>query len=74
MDNCKHFWVNRKDGWEEGCGAAICLLCGKHDCYCDFNIEIENLPKELKERRKRIFEELGIEGNDHQIEKELGIK
>lgn len=26
--NCKHVWRSRKDGWEEGCGAAICVKCG----------------------------------------------
>lgn len=33
--NCKHKWVYREDGWEEGCGPAICRKCGAFGCFCD---------------------------------------
>jgi len=69
MDNCNHFWVSRKDGWEEQCGAAICLICGEYNCCCEFMKEMRDFPTKLIERRKSLFYELGIEGNLHEIEK-----
>jgi hypothetical protein len=71
MDDCEHFWVNRTDGYEEECGPAICLLCGQYGCYCDFLKTIEYYPQKIKERRKKIYKELGIDGNKHEIENSL---
>lgn len=74
IGECNHFWVKRKDGYEEACGPAICLLCGKYGCYCKFQKEIEILPVGLRDRRKELFEQLGIDGNEHEIEKSLKEK
>jgi len=70
MEGCKHFWVDRTDGYEEGCAAAICLLCGEYSCYCRLKAEIRLLPVSLQKRRQKLYEELGIAGNEHAIEKE----
>ena len=34
-EDCKHDWVYRKDGYEEGCCPAICRKCGAFGCACD---------------------------------------
>ncbi len=60
---CNHFWVERTDGYEEQCGAAICNKCGKYGCYCDAQYG------RMTEERKQIFHQSGIPGNDHQLEK-----
>ena len=69
MDKCNHFWVERKDGYEEQCGASICLVCGKYGCYC--KLKISETPRNLRERRKQLFYELGINGDKHKLEKEI---
>ena len=33
--DCIHVWRYRSDGWEEGCGPAICVECGAFGCFCD---------------------------------------
>ena len=33
--DCEHIWRYRKDGWEEGCGPAVCIRCGAFGCFCD---------------------------------------
>ena len=38
--NCKHLWAYRKNGYEEGCHAIVCLKCGAFGCICD----LENQP------------------------------
>ena len=68
---CEHFWVERKDGYEEQCGPAICLICGEYGCECKFRRQIENLSEIEKKRRWKLFEELGIDGNKHHIEESL---
>ena len=64
---CNHFWVKRLDGYEEQCTAAICLICGKYSCRCN----LAAVPEKLKERRLKLFNELGINGNAHELEKSL---
>ena len=71
MDKCNHFWVDRKDGYEEQCSAAICIICGEYGCYCVLKREKENMSDSLWERRLTLFDELGIDGNGHEIEKSL---
>lgn len=63
MSNCNHFWVERKDGYEEQCTPAICLVCGEYGCFCKLN--------NPSERRKELFEQLGINGNNHELQKRL---
>jgi len=65
---CSHFWVARTDGYEEQCSPAICLVCGKYGCWCNFMSSIRDLPEWMQERRKQLFNDLGIEGNNHEIE------
>jgi hypothetical protein len=60
---CQHDWVNRTDGYEEQCGAAICTKCGKYGCWCD--VGYLKMSKEEKED----FGKRGISGNDHEIKK-----
>ena len=74
MDNCNHFWVARKDGYEEQCAPAICLICGEYGCYCRLRDTLKGMPPVLELRRKILFKELGINGEDHKIEKELKEK
>jgi len=50
MSHCNHYWIYRVNGYEEGCIPAICSLCGKHGCACDFYDSIKHLP--LKEQKK----------------------
>lgn len=70
MKNCEHFWVERRDGYEEGCCPAICLTCGKYGCYCNFTDDLLDLisDDEATERKKRFYD-LGINGNKHEIER-----
>ena len=68
---CKHFWVFRVDGVEEQCLANICLICGKYGCGHDFDRSIEDYDKPVKVRMKKLFMSLGVEGNEHEIEKKL---
>jgi len=70
IDQCEHVWVKREDGYEEQCGPVICIICGKYNCYCSFLRSIENLPPLIQKLRKKRFEELAINGNKHQLEKE----
>lgn len=71
MNKCRHFWVHRKDGYEEQCGPAICLICGKYGCMHDFEAEVKKLPNHLHDRRRSLFKSLGINGNDHKLERKL---
>lgn len=53
--DCEHDWAYRKNGWEEGCGPAICRKCGAYGCFCDVS---SSLPK------KRFFDN-GVKGSDN---------
>lgn len=66
MEGCKHFWVERTDGWAEQCTAAICLICGEYGCRCKIKV-----PDSLLDRRIELFDKLGVAGNNHEIEKSL---
>lgn len=59
---CNHKWVERLDGFEEQCGAAICILCGRYGCYCDAKWST------MTKKEKKAFAKNGINGNDHVIE------
>ncbi|MBN2377041.1 MAG: hypothetical protein JXD22_11610 [Sedimentisphaerales bacterium] len=71
MEGCKHFWVERTDGYEEQCGAAICLICGEYDCECKVRKELYWKSEAYKVRRMELFKTLGIAGNKHDIEKRI---
>jgi len=72
MSICEHSWVFRIDGYEEQCGAAICSKCGKYGCYCDFVNDNLTMVDNLKnQKRKKEYEELGIYGNNHELEKKV---
>ena len=73
MTNCEHFWVFRIDGYEEQCGASICSKCGKYGCYCYFRRDqLEKCSsEEEQEKRKKEYKELGIYGNNHELERKL---
>ncbi|MBU1091254.1 hypothetical protein KKA27_00035 [Patescibacteria group bacterium] len=43
--DCEHIWRFRKDGWEEGCGPAVCVECGAFGCLHDFNRD--DIPKDV---------------------------
>ncbi len=79
-EDCQHDWVHRKDGYEEQCSPAICRKCGKYGCFCDFKRDngLFAIPfdKELFIEKKKYFFENGINGNNHEIErqKKTGIK
>lgn len=62
---CDHEWVNRKDGWEETCGAAICCICGEYGCWCTANW------REMTDKQKKAFEDNGINGNNWELKKKL---
>jgi len=70
---CEHFWIERKDGFEEMCTPAICLLCGEYGCICNLtdSTKFLRLAVKMRERRKGLFYSLAIDGNKHEIEKEL---
>ena len=63
--DCDHEWVNRNDGYEETCGPAICIRCGLYGCWCTAKWS------EMSDEEKKAFEENGINGNNHEIEKRL---
>ncbi len=65
---CTHFWVERTDGYEEYCGATICLICGEYGCYHDLQDELEKLHPQLHDRREQLAKDLGIEGKEHELE------
>lgn len=55
MTQCKHHWIYRKGGYEEGCIATICSICGKHGCACDFDKSIKHLSLEEQEEAREEF-------------------
>lgn len=69
MERCNHFWVERIDGYEEQCTAAICLICGEYGCHC--NIKTRLMSSKMKKRRMELFKKLGFAGNNHKLEHEL---
>jgi len=58
QNNCHHKWVERLNGYEEGCGAAICCLCGKYGCYHTADY------KKMTQEEKKAFHKNGIYGNN----------
>lgn len=70
MKQCNHFWVERKDGYEEQCTAAICLICGEYGCMCKVDSQIRDMPDKWRKRRLKLFHDLAINGNEHELEKE----
>ena len=76
MSNCEHFWVRRKDGYVEKCGPAICLKCGEYGCYCDFvKDQLKKCSSKTEETLKiKRYKELEVNGNDHELEKQLNKK
>ena len=75
MENCKHNWVYRKDGYVEQCVPAICTKCGKYGCFCDFKFSNSEIYyKEGDEGKKNLylkFMENGINGDSHYIENKM---
>jgi hypothetical protein len=72
---CKHDWVERIDGYEEQCTAAICRRCGAYGCRCNW-LKSLNLPTGIRPtpEQESYFRTNGIPGNDHEIEKRLKAK
>lgn len=44
-EGCNHKWRYRKDGHEEGCGPAVCIICGAFGCFCD--VDRDKVPKDI---------------------------
>jgi len=75
MTNCNHFWVARDDGYEEQCRPAICLYCGEYGCYCYFQLDnLKGLTAAARVVRIGIFEQLGVPGNNHELERQILTK
>jgi hypothetical protein len=64
-EGCSHDWVNRTDGYEEQCGAAICTICGEYGCWCRAKWS------EMTDEQKKDFEARGITGNNHELRDKL---
>jgi len=64
--NCKHDWVNRTDGYEEQCGAAVCLKCGAFTCWCEPLKEYHGIgwfDEVGLELKKKVMIARGVAGN-----------
>ena len=66
MEDCKHNWVHRKDGYVEYCIPAICIKCGKYGCICDAQLKDNMQEKEFYAKE--------IDGNVHEIEKNIKLR
>ena len=65
-EGCEHDWVNRGDGWEEQCGAAVCLECGAFGCWCNALEGYYGILKDDKvgfEIKKRVMVARAVDGD-----------
>jgi len=67
-ESCDHHWVERLDGWDGQCGAAICDKCGLYGCLCDAKW------RKMTDEEKKEFHSNGINGSKHKLEKLIKMR